>query len=365
MSSPKDTEIRRKLNAWFPNTLNPVIFSAPMAGYSNGLLAAEVSKAGGFGTIQAGYNFTPTSPSLSNLTKELVSARQALDLSEYPLTPLPIGVGFVICHASFFSSFEKGILPVLQEHSPQAIWLFGADPQFIADGSVRGVIERMHDSGFMVMYQVGTVASARQAVTDGADIIVAQGVDAGGHQFAAGAGVVSLVPEVVDMLEREFPARKEEVVVVAAGGISDGRGVAGALALGAEAAVMGTRFLVAKEASTPEFRRKLLLETSDGGASTVKTTFHDDIQGTTNWPKLYDGRAIRGSSYEDHAKGLPLEENVKLFNEAKEAGDNSRVVMWSGTGVGLLRKEQPAGEIVREAREVAKQRILFLQQTFL
>lgn len=80
------------------------------------------------------------------------------------------------------------------------------------------------------MYQVGTVASARQAVRDGADIVVAQGVDAGGHQFASGAGIVSLVPEVVEMVEREFPGR--EVVVIAAGGISDGRGVAGALALG-------------------------------------------------------------------------------------------------------------------------------------
>lgn len=60
-----------------------------------------------------------------------------------------------------------------------------------------------------------------------------------------------------------------------------------------------------------------------------RTTFHDDIQGTTFWPKLYDGRAIRGSSYEDHAKGVSLEENLKLFNEAKEKGDNSREVTWS------------------------------------
>ncbi|KAM7199377.1 hypothetical protein V8F20_005772 [Naviculisporaceae sp. PSN 640] len=264
-------------------------------------------------TIQAGWNFQPDSPSLSNLTKELLAARAALDLSEFPLTPLPIGVGFIICHPSFFDSFEKGILPILQEHSPQAVWLFAPDPAFVTEGKVRGVIERLHDSGFMVLYQVGTVAAARQAVRDGADIIVAQGVDAGGHQFASGAGI----------------------------------------------------FLVAKEALTPEFRRKILLETSDGGATTVKSTFHDDIQGTTIWHPIYDGRAIRGSSYEDHAKGMSLEENLKLFNEAKEKGDNSRAVMWSGTGVGLLKREQPAGEIVREVREVAKQRIHFLQQTFL
>lgn len=182
------------------------------------------------GTIQAGWNFLPDSPSLSNLTKEMLAARAALDLSEFPLTPLPIGVGFIICHPSFFSSFEKGILPILQEHSPQAVWLFAPDPAFVTEGKVKDVIERLHDSGFMTLYQVGTVAAARQAVRDGTDIIVAQGVDAGGHQFVNGAGIVSLVPEVVEMVEREFPGR--EVVVVAAGGISDGRGVAGALALG-------------------------------------------------------------------------------------------------------------------------------------
>jgi len=80
------------------------------------------------------------------------------------------------------------------------------------------------------MVQVGTVGAARQAVKDGADVVVAQGVDAGGHQFASGAGVISLVPEVRTMLDTEFPDR--DVALVAAGGIVDGRGVAAALTLG-------------------------------------------------------------------------------------------------------------------------------------
>ncbi|KAK3316705.1 FMN-dependent 2-nitropropane dioxygenase [Apodospora peruviana] len=364
MSSPKDTEVRRKLNAWFPNTLNPVIFGAPMLGISNGTLAAEISKAGGFGLIGGGYDFNTGSAHLTALAKELTAARKVLGLEEFALTPLPVGIGFILCHESV-GLFEKTVLPLLQEHSPQAVWLFAPDETKVKPGSlVRSIVEKLHDSGFMVMFQVGTVAAARQAARDGADIIIAQGVDAGGHQFASGAGVVSLVPEVVAMLgEPEFVGR--EIVVVAAGGISDGRGVAAALALGAEAAVMGTRFLVATEASTPDFRRKLVLETSDGGASTVKSTFHDDVQGTVIWSKLYDGRAIIGSSYQDHAKGVSLEENVKLFKDAKEAGDNSRMVTWAGTGVGLVKEASPAGDIVRDTREVAKQRIQFLQQTFL
>lgn len=78
--------------------------------------------------------------------------------------------------------------------------------------------------------QVGNVIAAREAAQDGADVLVTQGVDAGGHQFRQGSGIVSLVPEVRDMLDKEFPDRK--ISIVAAGGIADGRGVAGALALG-------------------------------------------------------------------------------------------------------------------------------------
>ena len=84
----------------------------------------------------------------------------------------------------------------------------------------------------MVFFQVGTVKDARKAVEDGADVIVAQGIDAGGHQLAQGSGIVSLVPEVVDMIEKEFKPKGREVVVVAAGGVADGRGVASALGLG-------------------------------------------------------------------------------------------------------------------------------------
>lgn len=82
----------------------------------------------------------------------------------------------------------------------------------------------------LVFVQVGNIAAAREAVLDGADVVVAQGVDAGGHQFRQGTGIVSLVPEVLNMLQKEFKDRN--VKVVAAGGIADGRGVAAALALG-------------------------------------------------------------------------------------------------------------------------------------
>lgn len=116
------------------------------------------------------------------------------------------------------------------------MWLFANDPDFESSaepdqkGTAKQLIEAFHASGFVVFFQVGTVKDARKAVEDGADVIVAQGVDAGGHQVQQGSGIVSLVPEVKDMIATEFKGK--EVVVVAAGGLADGRGVVGALGLG-------------------------------------------------------------------------------------------------------------------------------------
>ncbi|KAK3402079.1 hypothetical protein B0T20DRAFT_130553 [Sordaria brevicollis] len=357
-----------KLNSWFPTTKNPVIISAPMYLIANGTLAAEVSKAGGIGFIAGGFDFRPGSSQLTTLSNELSLARKALDLSDRPLTPLPaIGVGLLLTHTVSVPHIIDTVLPILQEHSPQAVWLFANDPDFESSettpenekGKAKQLIEAFHASGFVVFFQVGTVKDARKAVEDGADVIVAQGVDAGGHQVQQGSGIVSLVPEVRDMVEREFKER--EVVVVAAGGVADGRGVASAIGLGASGVVLGTRFIVATEAATPEFRRKLILETTDGGINTVKSQFHDQINSTTIWHPVYDGRAVRGASYEDHAAGVPFEENYKKFKEAASAGDNSRAVTWAGTALGLVKNQKPAGQIVEELRKEAKEVIRKIQ----
>ncbi|KAJ4415079.1 Nitronate monooxygenase, partial [Neurospora sp. IMI 360204] len=182
-----------KLNSWFPTTKNPVIISAPMYLIANGTLAAEVSKAGGIGFIAAGFDFRPGSPQLTTLSSELSLARQALGLTDPPLTPLPaIGVGFILTHSISVPHFVDTVLPILIEHSPQAVWLFANDPDFEfssapgAKGTAKQIIDALHHSGFVVFFQVGTVRDARKAVADGADVIVAQGIDAGGHQLAKG-----------------------------------------------------------------------------------------------------------------------------------------------------------------------------------
>lgn len=364
--APERPQPRNKLQQLFPNTKLPVIISAPMLGVTNGTLAANVSKAGGLGMVAGGYDLQPGSAHLRALEADLEAARALLGLADLTLTPAPLGVGFVTCRPGAAPLFREAALPILERYLPQAVWLFAPDPGAAAAGDQprahSEMIAVLHDRGVKVFVQVGTVAAAREAVRDGADVIVAQGVDAGGHQFAAGAGVISLVPEVRAMLDTEFAGR--DIALVAAGGISDPSAVVAAIALGADGVVMGTKFIVAKESSAPEYRRKAILEAEDGGSTTVKSTFHDDILGTTVWPKMYDGRAIITDSYRDHESGVSLEENRARFGAAKDAGDNSRQVTWSGTGVGLVKDAIPAADIVRNTQLAARQRLQALRFAF-
>ncbi|KAI2613204.1 FMN-dependent 2-nitropropane dioxygenase [Hypoxylon fragiforme] len=348
-----------RMRSWFPTTSYPLVVSAPMDFVTNPKLATEVTKAGGLGFIQGGRDFTPSSPVLRKLDDQLTQARELL-LGSNPENsgsdrPLPIGVAFVM-YAPSAAHFADTTLPILLKHRPAAIWLFAPAPS--APDTLPNTLKALR-LGFKssssseeewtpkLVVQVGSVAAALGAAQHGADVVVAQGVDAGGHQSAVGAGIVSLVPEIVDALAGR------EVAVWAAGGIVDGRGVAAALALGAEGAVLGTRYMVAVESDAQDFKRKAILSTADGGVNTVKSQLHDHIQGNTSWPSVYDGRAIVTPTYRDQLAGVPLDENTKRFNAAKENGDVSRMVTWSGTGVGLIKDELPAAEITRKVREGA------------
>lgn len=123
-------------------------------------------------------------------------------------------------------------MPIIKKHRPAAVWLFGPGE---GEKSHKGIIAdlRTLQSRPLVFVQVGNVAAATEAVEDGADVLVCQGIDAGGHQYRQGTGVVTLVLEVRRMLERDFASKS--VSVVAAGGLADGKGVAAMMALGESA----------------------------------------------------------------------------------------------------------------------------------
>ncbi|KAI0512806.1 FMN-dependent 2-nitropropane dioxygenase [Xylaria bambusicola] len=358
--SPAATR-RSRMQQWFPGTAHPLIVSAPMAGITNPRLASEVVRANGLGFIQGGRTFKPGSSSLAQLEEQLTLARSLLprerntDESDESQHPLPIGVGFVLFSDCAAPHFGNTTAPILARHRPAAVWFFAPDPD--RPETLRTVIESLRSTAATVNWnprvvvQVGTMDAAREAAELGADVIVAQGIEAGGHQFVRAAGIVSLVPEVKDMVRNEFPDK--EIAVWAAGGIADGRGVAAALALGAEAAVMGTRYMVAPESDAEDYKRKALLAASDGATSTVKSYVHDHVQGNFTWPTRYDARALVHRSYHDAQAGMTIEENESRYRAAKEKGDVSMMVTWSGSSVGLVKSAPPAAEITRKVREEA------------
>ncbi|PHH76584.1 hypothetical protein CDD80_1405 [Ophiocordyceps camponoti-rufipedis] len=312
-----------------------------MLGAANPALAAEVSKAGGIGFLASIFDLSEGSSQLRSLDAELAGTEAGR-----------IGISFITGDASV-TLFAQTALPIIAKHRPAAVWLFAPAEPARLHGTIIAALRTL-DPVPRIFVQVGNVAAARQAVSDGAHILVCQGIDAGGHQFRRGAGIVSLVPEVCDMLRDEFA--NLQVPVLAAGGIVDKRGVVAALALGAQGVVMGTRFTVAKESIYPEHRKQLVLQTVDGGTSTLKAPFHDEIKSSALWGPLYDGRAIIGPVHQKFMSGSSLDECKKMLQEQYSPDEASQMLStWAGTGVGLVKQQQPAGEIVIEVREGAKE----------
>lgn len=341
------------IQKWFPWTKSPLICNGPMLNVVTPKLASEVSKAGGLGFLASAFDAAPRSAHLTTLTSDLTESQALLGKTTSGL--INVGVSFITGHESI-SHFRETALPVLTRLRPAALWLFAPpDDAVRPHGAIIRAVKSL-DPAPRIFVQVGNVAAAREAVIDGADVLVCQGIDAGGHQFRRGTGVVSFVPEVRNLLEDEFA--DTQVAVLGAGGIADERGVAAAMALGADGVVMGTRFTVASESCYPEFRKQLVLSTVDGGSSTLKSPFNDQINKSSLWGPLYDGRAIMSTIHEQFLKGATVQELQRSLKEDYSGEEAAKLVStWAGTGVGLVKSVKPAGEIVTEVREGAKDRI--------
>ncbi|KAL4736268.1 2-nitropropane dioxygenase [Aspergillus similis] len=351
----------------FPWTQAPVIANAPMSGIATSELAAAITRAGGLGLIgfldqphMLDIQLQQAKTLLHNEKAKLDCATQAVETSadaDVDMDILPVGVGVIVLGMSA-SSF----LPLIAKHRPAIVWLsFGEAKDFKAwTEGIRATSPRTK-----VWVQVGTVGAAlHSARACHPDALVLQGSDAGGHGHARGSSIIALIPEVSDVLLEDGFKGSKRIPLIAAGGIMDGRGVAAAMTLGASGVVMGTRFLAACETYIPEEYRREILSASDGGESTVRSRVFDEMWFPSAWPEMYDGRCLRNACYDDWQRGVSIDEiRARLYVVASRVGSEDGTFrdtssLWAGTGVGLVKSIQKAGDIAETVREDAKQRLL-------
>lgn len=309
------------------------ILSAPMGGAAGPELVAAVCNAGGFGLI-------PLWGGSAQRVREGIDQVRALT-----------GGNFAVNLNLAFPYEEQ--LQACIERQVCAVSLFWGD--------ARAAIGTAKAGGLVVMVSVGSAREARSAAEAGADLIVAQGWEAGGHVWGEVA-TMALVPAVVDAVK---------VPVVAAGGIADGRGMAAALMLGASGVWIGTRFLASAEATVhPTYQRSVL------GAADDSTQMYADLY-DISWPDAPHRVLANSTSREWQAAGSPASgtrpnegevigkrpngDNVLRYQSYTPApgttGEIEAMPLWAGQGVGLVRKVQPAAEIVDEIYHEA-QRLL-------
>ena len=292
------------------------IMLAPMDLVADGKLAATVSRAGGFGIIGGGYGDEAW------LKGEMDAAGDAR-----------VGVGFI----TWALDAKPEALRLALDAKPAAVMLSFGDPS--------PYTKRIKAAGSRIICQVQTLAQAKEAAAAGADVIIAQGRDAGGHSGMS-RGTIGLVPAIVDAVG--------SIPVVAAGGIADGRGLAAALSLGASGVSMGTRFTVTVESLWDKAMKEKAL--ASGGDLTAQTRVFDIVRGAA-WPAIYPGRALRNDFYDQwHGKEEALQgqqKQVEASYLASDANDFAQRVVWAGEGVDLVRDIPTAREVIERTVDQA------------
>jgi nitronate monooxygenase len=314
------------------------ILGAPMGPEIASLeLAAGVSNAGGLGMISFGLYPPPALRERIKKLRSLTSRPFGVNiLLEGPHSPLP--------EAAFVDACIEERVPVLS--------FFWGDPT--------PYVEKAHQRGVKVCDQVGSVSGAKRAQQAGVDFIIAQGVEAGGH-IAGTVSTMVLVPRVVDTVA--------PIPVVASGGIADGRGLAAALALGADGVVLGTRLIATTECNAHEIYKQKLMAASE--EDTVRTTLFGN-----GWPNAPQ-RTLRTPFVEqwlgDEKRGSEQRADEPIIGEvslggmrmplprfggippARDAsGDIESMDFLAGQSVGLVREIKPAAEVVREIVQEAE-----------
>ncbi len=300
------------------------IVQAPIGGVTTPALAAAVSEAGGLGTL--------------SITWREPDALRAVLRETRARTGKPFAVNLVLAWDP-----EERLEIALEEGAPVVSFFWGDPAPWV---------DRVHAAGGLVLHTVASAEEARRAADVGVDAVVAQGWEAGGHVWGQVA-TLALTPRVVDAVS--------PLPVVAAGGIADGRGLAAVLALGASAAWMGTRFLLAEEAAAHPVYRECIRQA--GETDTVYSALFDG-----GWPNS-PMRTLRNATWDSwRAAGEPApgvrpgegeivargEDGRDIARYDSDAplvgagGDVAAMALYAGQSVGLARRVQPAAEIVRE-----------------
>src|ERR1700712_4349404 len=288
------------------------ILSAPMDVIAGARLTEAVSAAGGFGILGGGYGDKAW---LEQETAKLkgVSA--------------PFGIGFI----TWSLAKRPELLDIALAVWPRAIMLSFGDPKPFA--------ARIRASGALLICQVQDEGMARMALDAGADVLIAQGSEAGGH--GASRTTIDIVPAIIDLVAGRVP-------VAAAGGIGDGRGLAAMLMLGASGVLLGTRFYASVEADGAEQAKRLICAANSG--ETVRGVGFDWSRKLL-WPAPFTARSL----VNDHLRtwtGREIElmqradEGATDYATARAAGNFDVAAVFAGESVGQIHDIPPAAEIV-------------------
>jgi nitronate monooxygenase len=288
------------------------IMLAPMDVIAGARLTSAVSAAGGFGILGGGYG------DRAWLEQETAKLRGV---------SAPFGIGFI----TWSLAKRSELLDIALNVRPRAVMLSFGDPKPFAP--------RIKSAGALLICQVQNEDIARQALDAGADILIAQGTEAGGH--GASRTTIDIVPAIVDLAAGRVP-------VAAAGGIGDGRGLAAMMMLGASGVLLGTRFYASQECDgAEEAKRRICAATS--GNSVRSIIF--DLSRNNVWPAPFNGRCL----INDHARRwmgheVELLQNVSAvaaeYAAAKAADNFDIAAVIAGEAVGLIHDIPPAAEII-------------------
>jgi NAD(P)H-dependent flavin oxidoreductase YrpB (nitropropane dioxygenase family) len=306
---------------------HPIVLGG-MGGATSPELVAAVSTAGGLGVLGS------TRQNPEELARDAAAIRAA--------TTRPFGLNLLL----------------FLERPGQYDALLAARPKVIStawaavEQDLGGYVARAHAVGALAMHMISTVAEAKVAARAGADIIVAQGTEGGGHIGLM--GTMPLVPMVVSAVA--------PIPVLAAGGVADGRGLAAALALGADGVLLGTRFLATDEAPIAKGFKQAILDSD--GHDTLVTDIPDMASGNT-WPGAYvrvrRNRFIEEWIGRDNELRRRRAEVSAQIREAAQAGDPDRGAVMIGQTAGLIDRIEPAGDLVRrisrDAEAILRERL--------